>query len=135
MDIFVEDYPGREAIAFPDPSGRARKTSAVGGETDFTIIRSYGIETVAPKKAPSIADSINNVNTMMCNGKGERRVLIHPRCTHLIKCLDFWTYEEGANRPDKKAGYDHLPDAMRYLIWSEFRIGGGKTKQIKIKGF
>lgn len=141
METICADFEGREMCTFPDPSGKARKTSAVGGETDFTIIRSFGANVVAPNKAPHTADSLNNMNTMMCNGAGQRRVFIDPSCMSLIKDLDTWTYLESGgdsnknSRPDKKSGNDHLPDALKYLIWSEFRIDGQKAKQIKIKGF
>jgi hypothetical protein len=141
METLCADFEGREMITFPDPSGKARKTSAVGGETDFTIIRSFGATVIAPNKAPHVADSLNNMNTMMCNGAGQRRVYIDPSCTQLIKDLDTWVYEESGgdsnknSRPDKKSGNDHLPDALKYLIWSEFRIEGSKAKQVKIKGF
>jgi hypothetical protein len=132
----TQDYPNREMTSFPDPSGRARKTSAIGGETDFTIIESFGIETIAPSKAPHIADSLNNLNTLMLNGAGERRIIVHPRCTELIKCLNTWEYEEDSdNRPDKKSGRDHLPDSLKYLVWSEFNMQGRKVQQVKIKGF
>ena len=115
METICTDFEGREMIVFPDPSGRARKTSAIGGETDFTIIREFGATVVAPKKAPHVADSINNMNTLMLNGAGERRCYIDPTCGNLIKDLDTWIYEEGnASRPDKKNGNDHLvwPDIL-----------------------
>lgn len=137
MDTIVKDFPDREITVFPDPSGKARKTSAIGGETDHTIIRAYGCNVVAPSKAPHTADSINNLNTMMCNGAGERRILINPRCQKLIKSLDTWIYDEDSldSRPDKKSGNDHLPDALKYLVWMEFRMKGGQASHVAIKGF
>ena len=94
---------------------------------------------VAPRKAPHTADSINAVNVLMLNGAGDRRCFIDPSCSALIKDLDSWTYDEKSldSRPDKKRGNDHLPDALKYLVWSEFKIeGSGSTmKQVEIKGF
>jgi hypothetical protein len=141
MECICSDFEGRNICTFPDPSGKARKTSAIGGETDFTIIRSFGALVVAPNKAPHVADSINNLNTLMCNGAGERRIFVDPNCKKLIKDLDTWVYEDAHgdsaknSRPDKKSGADHLPDALKYLVWSEFRIEGTKASQVKIKGF
>lgn len=138
METICADFEGREMTVFPDPSGRARKTSAIGGETDFTIIKSFGATVVAPKKAPHVADSINNMNTLMLNGAGTRRCFVDPTCKNLIKDLDTWIYEEGnASRPDKKNGNDHMPDALKYLIWSEFPMKGvgAKAGSVKIKGF
>jgi hypothetical protein len=141
METLVDKYPGREMTVFPDPSGRARKTSAIGGETDFTIIRSFGAHVIAPNKAPHVADSINALNTMMCNGAGHRRIQINPSCTALIKDLDTWLYEDDRgtgtfqSRPDKKSGSDHLPDALKYLVWSEFGMKGREARNIEVIGF
>ena len=139
MDKIEEDFAGREIVVFPDPSGKSRKTSAIGGQTDHDIIRSYGVKVVSPRKAPHTADSINAVNVLMLNGAGDRRCLIDPSCSALIKDLDSWTYDEKSldSRPDKKRGNDHLPDALKYLVWSEYKIAGsGNTmKQVEIKGF
>ena len=141
METLLEDFKDREMTVFPDPSGRARKTSAIGGETDFTIIREFGAHVVAPSKAPHTADSINTLNTMMCNGANRRRIYIHPTCTELIKDLDTWLYEEDKgtteylSRPDKKSGKDHLPDALKYLVWSEFGMKGRQALNIEVLGF
>jgi hypothetical protein len=141
MESILKDYPGREMTVFPDPSGKARKTSAIGGETDFTIIQSFGAHVVAPSKAPHVADSINTMNTLMCNGAGIRRLFIDPSCTKLIKDLDTWLYEENRSgtptnsRPDKKSGNDHLPDALKYLVWSEFGMKGREARNVKVEGF
>jgi hypothetical protein len=137
MDTIAKDFPGREITVFPDPTGKARKTSAIGGETDHSIIRSYGAKVIAPSKSPHTADGLNNLNTMMCNGQMERRIQIDPSCIKLIKSLDTWTYEEEErdSRPDKKSGNDHMPEALKYLVWMEFRMNGGQARQVKITGF
>jgi hypothetical protein len=140
METLVGDFDGREMIVYPDPSGKARKTSAIGGETDFTIIRSFGADVIAPNKAPHTGDSINTLNTLFCNGAGQRRIKIDPSCKALIKDLDTWLYmdtgsSENHSRPDKKAGADHLPDALKYLVWSEFGMKGRQAKNITVEGF
>ena len=137
MEKILKDFGGREFTAFPDPAGRARKTSAIGGQTDFTIIESYGITTVAPNKSPHTADSINALNTMMCNGVGRSRLFIDPSCEDLIRDLDSWTYDPKSldSRPDKKSGFDHLPDALKYLVWSEFGISGRSARNVEVIGF
>ena len=42
-----ERFPNRRIVCFPDPTGRARKTSA--GLTDHGILKKYGLEVVAPR--------------------------------------------------------------------------------------
>ena len=44
-------FPHREIVAYPDPTGSARKTSAAG-ETDHGIIRKYGFKCISPKQTP-----------------------------------------------------------------------------------
>jgi hypothetical protein len=61
-------------------------------------------------------DRINTVNARLCDADGQRKVLISPTCTHLIKALDGLTYREGTKIPDKRSGLDHITDALGYLI-------------------
>ena len=115
-------YPNHKIRAYPDPAGRARKTSAAGGVTDFTILEQAGFSVIAPRKHPAVADRINEVQAMLMNAEGERRLYVHPRCKELIRCLDGMTYKQGTSQPDKSLGLDHLTDALGYLVHSEFPI-------------
>ena len=121
-------YPDRRVIVCPDPSGRARKSSAPVGQTDFTILKRAGFEVRAPKKAPPVVDRVNNVQAMLLNAEGRRRVQVHPRAHALIRSLDGLTYKEGTSQPDKTLGLDHLADAFGYLLWQEFNTMQGGTK-------
>ena len=114
--------PVRAVRTFPDPSGCARKTSASSGITDHVILRNAGFSVTAPRKAPGVMDRLNTVNALLCNANGQRRLMVHPRCKTLIRCLDGLTYKSGTNEPDKTLGLDHLPDALGYLVWSEFPV-------------
>ena len=125
-------YPNHKIRAYPDPSGNARKTSAAGGVTDFTILEQHGFLVLAPNKAPAVADRINEVQAMLCNTDGERRLFIHPRCKELIKGLDGMTYKEGTSQPDKSLGLDHITDALGYQIHSLFPIQHKTTSAVKI---
>jgi hypothetical protein len=115
-------YPNQKIRAYPDPAGRARKTSAAGGVTDFTILEQFGFVTIAPNAHDPVADRINNVQAMLCNAKGDRRLFIHPRCKELIKGLDGMTYKKDTNLPDKSLGLDHITDARGYLVSYEFPL-------------
>jgi hypothetical protein len=108
-------------VVHPDPSGVARKTSAPVGQTDFTIIREAGWPVFETKPYPWI-DRINTVNTMLCNAKDERRLFIDPTCKNLIRALDGFTYKEGTNIPDKASGYQHISDALGYLMMGAFSM-------------
>lgn len=115
-------YPKHRIRAYPDPAGRARKTSAAGGVTDFTILQKAGFAVIAPNAHPAVADRINEVQAMLKNASGERRLFIHPRCKETIRGLDGMTYKAGTSQPDKTLGLDHIADALGYLVHSEFPI-------------
>ena len=114
-------YPGRRGAVHPDPSGVARKTSAPVGKTDFHIIEEAGWPVYRTQPYP-LVDRTNTVNARLCNRQGERRLLISPKCTHLIKALDALTYKKGTKIPDKSSGLDHISDALGYLIMGAFPI-------------
>ncbi len=123
-DELQRRYPGRRLIVCPDPSGNARKTSAVAGETDFTILRRHGFVVDAATKAPLIPDRINAVQKMLRDdeAEGRRRLRIHPRAKALTLSLAGLTYKEGTSIPDKASGFDHMADALGYLIWQRFNL-------------
>ncbi|MBY0490614.1 MAG: PBSX family phage terminase large subunit [Gemmatimonadaceae bacterium] len=121
-------YPNRRVVFCPDPAGNARHTNARAGQTDFTIIRSFGFEVRAPSAHPPVVDRVNNVNAMLHDGD-RRRLRIHPRAKHLIEALGGQTYKPDTNIPDKTDGYDHPNDALGYLLWQEFnRLGHGAMR-------
>ena len=115
-------YPNRHVVFCPDPAGRQRHTNAKAGQTDFTIIESFGFEIRGPLAHPPVVDRINNVNLNLCDAQGRRRLRVHPRASDLITALGNHTYKDGTKLPDKKSGYDHANDALGYLLWSEFNI-------------
>lgn len=115
-------YPEREIICYPDASGKARKTSASVGETDFSILQGYNIRIVAPESNPPVVDRINNTQANLCDAKGKRHLLIHPRCKPLIKSLEGHCYKDGTSIPDKQGNPDlsHFNDALGMLLWGHF---------------
>lgn len=123
-------YPNHKIRAYPDPAGRARKTSA-GGQTDFTILEQFGFITFAPNAHDPVADRINTVQAMLRNANGQSRLFIHPRCKELIKGLDGMTYKKDTNLPDKSLGLDHITDALGYLVCFEFPINAPLSAPIK----
>ena len=115
-------FPGRRVIVCPDPSGNARKTSAPVGQTDFTILRRHGFEVRAPDAAPAVVDRVNNTQAMLLQGV-RRRVLIHPEgAAPLVKALWGLQYKTGTSIRDKDSGFDHICDALDYLLWQEFNV-------------
>ena len=108
-------YPGARVTVFPDPAGSARKTSAVG-RTDHMIIQGYGFTVKAPRAHPAVKDRNNAVNRLLCDATGERNLSIDPKCRETITCLSKHAYKPGSNIPDKDSGYDHMTDAVAYMV-------------------
>lgn len=121
MQEIQRRYENRRVVVCPDPAGKQRRTSAKVGQTDYTIIESFGFEIRAPNAAPAIVDRENNANAMYLQG-ARRRVRIHPRAKPLINALKNLTYKEGTRIRDKASGFDHICDAADYLMWQEFNV-------------
>jgi hypothetical protein len=128
-------YPKRVVIFCPDPAGNARHTNAKAGQTDFTIIRSFGFHVRAPSAHPAVVDRINNVNAMLCDEHGRRRMRVHPRARHVIESLGGQVYKLDTNIPDKSGGYDHPNDALGYLCWQEFNRLAANTASVDTFAF
>lgn len=126
----------RTIYAYPDPSGRARKTSAPVGRTDFSILESYGIRTLARQKAPPIVDSVACVNRLLLNALGDSRMFVHPRAKGVIESLERTKWVDG--RPDnasidKSEGVEHFSDGLRY--YADFRHPISAGKKNAVRGF
>jgi hypothetical protein len=66
------------------------------------------------------------VQALLENGKGEVRLKIAASCVKTIECLELQSYTEKGD-PDKDAGYDHMNDALGYLVHRLFEIGRATT--------
>ena len=108
-------YPDRRIICYPDPAGAARKTSA-GGRTDHTILRNAGFTVLAPHSHNPIRDGVNAVNAKLRSSAGITSLYFDPKVKYAIECLEKQTYKAGTSIPDKDSGFDHMNDALRYMV-------------------
>jgi len=115
VDEIKTRYPQRQITIYPDPASRQRKTSA-GGRTDLSILQNAGFSVRVRDKHTSIRDRINSVNARLMSADGQRHLYVNPKCKQTIKSLERQTYKEGTNQPDKDSGFDHMNDALGYLI-------------------
>jgi hypothetical protein len=134
----AEKYKGHRIISYPDPSGRARKSSAAVGSTDFSILTANKIITKAHQKAPPIIDSVAAVNKKFKNANGDIDMYIHPRCVNTIKSIERTTWVE--SNPDtaticKKEGVEHWSDGLRYAVEYLFPVRGGSKLVTRGFGF
>ena len=125
-------YPDHKIYVYPDASGGNRSTNAT--QTDIAILESYGMSNQSPKANPPVRDRVAAVQALLENGKGEVRLKIAASCVKTIECLELQSYTEKGD-PDKDAGYDHMNDALGYLIWREFNplhAGAGRGTGIRL---
>ena len=113
-------YPDARVLGYPDASGANRSTNS--SRSDVAILDEYGISNMAPKANPPVRDRVAAVQAALENGKGETRLWIDPKCRKLIECLELQSWDEKGN-PDKEANYDHMNDAVGYLVHRVFEIG------------
>jgi hypothetical protein len=113
----VEKYKGHKIYVYPDPTGNARKTSAAVGATDFSILRSHGLDVRAHVASPGIVDSANAVNRKLMTAAGDIDMYFHPRCAGAITSVErtVWTDRNpDIATIDKSAGVEHFSDGIRY---------------------
>ncbi len=123
-------YDGHKIYAYPDPTGRARKSSAPVGRTDFSILQSYGIECLARDKSPPIVDSVAAVNRLLKTAAGEMNLFVHSRCQGVIKSLERTKWVDrnpDTAAIDKSEGIEHFSDGIRYGIEYLFPVRSGKV--------
>ena len=119
--MLKQRFPDRKIVAYPDPTGSARKTSSAG-RTDHDIIRRAGFDCVSPKAPWAVKDKIKATNWMISTADGHLKLLVHPRCKNTIKALKNVTYKQGAEDYviDKSANIEHWTDGLGYLILGAF---------------
>jgi hypothetical protein len=128
----IRRYPDRRMYAYPDASGGNRSTNA--SQTDVQILESYGMSNQSPRANPPVRDRVAAVQALLENGKGQVRLQVSETCKRVIECLELQCYTD-KGEPDKDAGFDHMNDALGYLVWREFNplhAGAGRSTGIRL---
>jgi hypothetical protein len=110
-------YEGHDIYAYPDPTGRSRKSSASTGITDFKILENMGITCLARSGSPPIIDSVAAVNKKLMTAAGDVAMYIHPRCTKLIQSMERTKWLDNnmdTATIDKTENMEHPSDGVRY---------------------
>jgi len=129
-------FKGHRIYAYPDPTGRARKTSAPVGRTDFSILESLGIQCNAHQRAVATVDSVAAVNRKLMTAAGDVSLYISPNCDGVIESLERtkWVDKNPDTATiDKSEGLEHYSDGVRYGVEFMFPVQAG-TKTAK-RGF
>jgi len=131
-------FKGHKILAYPDPSGKANKTSAPVGRTDFSILESYGITVLSRSKAPPIVDSVQAVNRKLKNASNQVGMLFHPRCKGAIASMERTKWVDrnpDTATIDKSEGIEHFSDGIRYITEYLFPIKSHKAVTKRGFGF
>lgn len=119
----------RQYFAYPDATGSRTNTNSMG-MSDHIVLQNNGFKVITDKTNPNINDSINSVNSLLCNSQGERKLLIDPACRKIRECMLKYVYKEGTRIPDKDNIHDHFADGIRYLCSRLFPI-----KPLPVSGY
>lgn len=105
----------RQIFVYPDASGAKRSTTSPG-LSDHIILKNSGFIVRSASSNPPISESIASVNSRLRTSSGDIKLWIDPQCKKLRECLIKHTYKEGTRVPTKDQGYDHMTDALRYVV-------------------
>jgi hypothetical protein len=108
-------YPNVQVTVYPDPACRQVKTSA-GGRTDFSILQNAGFIVKTLSSHMAVRDRINSTNARIKSSAGVRNLFVNPKCKFTIESLEKLNYKENSSVVDKNSGYDHMSDALSYLV-------------------
>lgn len=120
-DEILNRYPKSKIFVYPDPAGSARKTSA-NGMTDHRILENRGFLVKAPRKHDAVRDRINATNARFRNALGEHNLYVTKNCKYTIESLEKHSFKPNSQIPDKDSGYDHMFDALSYMVAFLFPI-------------
>lgn len=106
-------YPDYRIWVYPDASGGNANTK---GHSDHNILRQNGFIVKTNRANPPVRDRIVAVNSALLSATGDVRIRINKRCKRLMECLEKQTYKGETRQPDKDSGYDHMNDALGYMV-------------------
>jgi len=114
---------GKKINIIADSTGGNRSTV---GPSNHAILANSGF-TLLPSKNPFVFDRVMAVNKML----QDRRVLINPKCEHLIRCLNKTTWSRsGKLDQSKDKTLTHSSDSLGYAICKLFPPAYGTYKSI-----
>ena len=120
-DIFQNQPIRDNYLCYPDPSGKAKSTSAK--HTDHDLLRKAGFLVKVKRSAPRVADRLNSVNASF------KTMVIDPKCKLLIKDLEQVVLKEHTRDLDKSnLSLTHMSDALGYFIDYEMPVRKPVTK-------
>ena len=119
--LIKERYPYAVEATYCDPAGRSRHE--ITGTAATQELKACGIPTQS--RASRIAEGVELVRSFLAPARGGTRLLIAPKCEHLIRAFGSLRYERLSDGrlselPEKDGTHDHVIDALRYFFVNRF---------------
>lgn len=114
LAVCKEHYIGTTFEDFCDPSGRAK--SDKNERTSVDILRTLGVK--CRMKNSGVVEGLNTIRQLLITRKeGDYSFYIDPCCVNLIDgFFGGYSLKENSEDPDKDGWYEHVHDALRYII-------------------
>ena len=126
-------YPGRTIYAYPDASGKNRK-SQDATMADIALLRQARMNVLAPNANPPVKDRVMAVNAMIGGAGKPRRLKVNvDRCPGLVEAFEQQAYDKNGE-PDKASGLDHVLDAAGYFLHYRYPIARNTVQRLRIVG-
>lgn len=115
IKIIKSRYPNNPVIVYPDASGGSTNTTNAG-TSDIILLKNANFSVNAPKANGRVRDRVSAVNMALCNNDGQRLYYVNvDKCPNIALGLEQQAYDKNGE-PDKRAGFDHLNDAVGYFV-------------------
>lgn len=117
IETLKDRYAGHKITLYPDASGGSRKT-VNASTSDLSMLRRAGFRVVVDASNPAVRDRIVSVNSALQHGK---LWINEQSAPEVARCLEQQAYGKNGE-PDKEGGFDHLNDALGYLVVKEMPV-------------
>jgi hypothetical protein len=115
IEMIRNRYPDNPIIVYPDASGGSTNTTNAA-TSDIILLKNANFAVNAPRANGRVRDRVSAVNMALCNNDGQRLYYVNvDKCPNIALGLEQQAYESNGE-PDKKAGFDHLNDAVGYFV-------------------
>lgn len=132
---------------YGDRNGLNRHTAS--DSTDFTVIESeylpvFGLNLSMEINYSSnydVSDSVQDVNNLLENSRGQIRLRLRPECEFTIRDLEQVTYKPGSRSLDKGDTHDggatltHHTDALRYYVSFEHPARSNVARSVSVRNW
>lgn len=118
------------ATVYGDASGRARSQGTA--QTNYDLIRNAGFNNQLIKTVnPRIADRVNIVNALLCDGDGNARIQVCKRNSQLITDFEKMSYNDKGEVDKTDNDLTHNADSVGYYI--EYKHSLNKPKELRAR--